>query len=147
QTDDRVLIGGSFTFINGVHRNFICRLMTDGSVDTSFNPGAGADNTVNALSETFVGGVRKLYVGGAFTSIGTSLTAYLARLNNDGSADNAFSVNVDGPVLAIAPYPTNSLYAGKVLVGGSFNHINGVGLNRLARLNADGSVDTNFNAG
>jgi uncharacterized delta-60 repeat protein len=148
QTDDHVLVGGSFTSVNTVNRKFIARLMTDGSLDTSFNPGLGADNVVNALAETFVGGVRKIYVGGAFGVISGSSSPGFARLNNDGSADGSFAVGTgaDGSVYAIAVYPTNSIYAGKVLIGGTFTHFNGAALNRLARLNLDGSADTNFNA-
>ncbi|HUZ07665.1 MAG TPA: Calx-beta domain-containing protein, partial [Candidatus Paceibacterota bacterium] len=70
------------------------------------------------------------------------------RLNNDGSADTSFAAGsgADGSVYAIAVYPTNSIYAGKILIGGTFAHYNGTAINRLARLNADGSADTNFNA-
>ena len=148
QTDDHVLVGGSFSSVNTVNRKFIARLMTDGSLDTSFNPGLGADNVVNALAETFVGGVRKIYAGGAFGVISGSSSPGFVRLNNDGSADGSFAVGTgaDGSVYAIAVYPTNSIYAGKVLIGGTFTHFNGAPLNRLARLNLDGSADTNFNA-
>ena len=85
--------------------------MTDGSLDTSFNPGSGADNVVNAVAETFIGGDRKIYVGGAFGNISGVASPGIARLNNDGSADGSFSVGsgADGSVFAIAVYPTNSL--------------------------------------
>ena len=36
---------------------------------------------------------------------------------------------------------------GKILVGGSFVNFNGINLNRLTRLNADGTIDGSFNAG
>ncbi len=149
QTDSRVLVGGAFTTLDGVARNFVGRLMTDGSLDTSFNPGSGADGPVYALAETFVGGNREIYVGGAFGAINRTTTPGLARLNNNGSVDGSFvsGSDLDGQVYAIAVYPTNSIYAGKVLVGGLFNHYNGVGLTNFARLNVDGSVDTNFNSG
>ena len=52
QTDGRILLGGSFGSVNGDFRHFIARVMADGSQDTSFNPGPGADNVVNALAET-----------------------------------------------------------------------------------------------
>ena len=148
QTDDHILVGGGFTSINGVNRNYLSRLNTDGSLDSTFNPGSGADSPVNAMAETFIGGVRKIYVGGAFGSIESVSSPSLARLNNDGTVDTSFvtGFGADGPVNAVAVYPTNSIYAGKVLVGGSFTHFNGTALNFLARLNADGSLDTNFNA-
>lgn len=149
QTDGRILLGGSFGSIDTVYRKFIARVMTDGSLDTSFNPGPGADNTVNALVETFINGNREIYVGGGFGNISGAHSPGIARLNNDGSADNSFAVGngADGPVLAVAVYPTNSPFAGKLLVGGTFTHFNGTPLNGLARLNADGSLDTNFNNG
>jgi uncharacterized delta-60 repeat protein len=148
QTDDHVLVGGAFTSINGVHYNYIARLNTDGSRDTTFNPGSGADSPVNAVAETFIGGARKIYVGGVFGSIESVSSPGLARLNNDGTVDTSFATGfgANGPVNAIAVYPTNSIYAGKVLFGGVFTSFNGTAINDFARLNADGSLDTNFNA-
>jgi uncharacterized delta-60 repeat protein len=148
QTDGRILAGGSFTTVNNVNRRFIARLQTDGTIDTSFNPGLGADNTVSAVAETFVGGLRKIYVGGAFGVVSGLTSPGLARLNDDGSADGSFAAGsgADGSVYAIAVYPTNSIYSGKVIVGGTFTHFNGNVINRLARFNSDGSPDTSFNA-
>jgi uncharacterized delta-60 repeat protein len=149
QTDGRVLLGGSFGSVDGIFRNSIARVMTDGSLDTSFNPGSGADNIVNAVAETFIGGVREIYVGGAFGNISGVPSPGIGRLNNDGSADGSFSVGsgADGAVFGVAVYPTNSPYVGKLVIGGTFTHFNGTPLNGLARLNVDGSLDTNFNAG
>ena len=154
QSDDRILIGGGFTFVNGQHLNYIARLMTDGTVDSSFNPGSGADSPVNALAETFIGGTRMVYVGGAFGNFNGIPCPGLVRLNASGTIGQAGSVDAsfvtglgaDGAVYALAAYPTNSPYAGKVLIGGTFTHFNGATLNYFGRLNVDGSVDTNFNA-
>jgi uncharacterized delta-60 repeat protein len=149
QTDDRILVGGSFTLINGVYQNSIARLMTDGTVDSSFNPGSGADSAIYALAETFINGNREIYVGGAFGNINNVTSPGFVRLNNNGSVDRTFATGTaaDGPIYAIAVYPTNSVYAGKVLIGGSFGHFNGSVLSNLARLNVDGTVDTNFTVG
>jgi uncharacterized delta-60 repeat protein len=149
QTNDRILVGGAFTSFNGVPRNYLARLMTDGSLDTSFNPASGADNAVYTLAETFIGGVRKIYVGGAFSKVNNVTSPGIIRLNDNGNVDAAFAAGLgaDGAVYAIAVYPTNSIYAGKVLMGGAFTHYNGTHLNYIARLNADGSVDTTFNPG
>jgi uncharacterized delta-60 repeat protein/uncharacterized repeat protein (TIGR01451 family) len=151
QTDGRILLGGSFTSVNGDFLTHVARLMTDGSIDTSFNPGPGADDAVNALAETFIGGMRKIYVGGAFGHIYNWSVACpgIARLNDDGTLDTSFATGLgtDGAVSAIAVYPTNSIYAGKLLIGGAFTHYNGTNANYIVRLNADGSVDTTFNPG
>ena len=153
QTDGRVLIGGAFTSVDGITRNHIARLMTDGSLDTSFDPGPGADGPVYALAETFVNGVRKIYVGGSFSSISGGTSPNFARLTGQniggiksGALDDSFATG-SGPnaaVFAVADYPTSSPFAGKVLIGGAFTNVNNFTLNHIARLNGDGSVDTNF---
>lgn len=146
QTDDRVLLGGLFTTVNGVVRNRLARVMTDGSLDTSFNPGVGADDAVNALAEGFLGGARRIYAGGVFQNINSQPRPYLARLDNAGNVDTSFNIGI-GPnatVYAIAVYSTNSPNAGKLLVGGAFTSFNATPVSYLVRLNADGSVDTNY---
>jgi len=148
QTDDQILVGGAFTNFNGTILNRIARLNTDGSLDSSFNPGAGADNSVYSLAETFIGGVRKIYTAGAFGSMNGNATPYVARLNDDGTVDAAFATGI-GPnaaVYAVAAYPTNSPLAGKVLIGGAFTGVNNVSVGHIARLNADGSVDASFDS-
>lgn len=148
QTDDRIVVGGAFANIDGIVRHRIARLMTDGELDTSFNPGAGADNTIFALNETFINGVREIYVGGAFSTLDGTASPGVARLNDDGSVDTSFATGLgaNGTVYAVVAYPTNSIAnAGKVLVGGAFTNFNNVTVGNLVRLNTDGSVDTNFN--
>ncbi len=45
QPDGNILIGGDFSKVNGISRNGIARLNSDGSLDMSFNPGTGASRT------------------------------------------------------------------------------------------------------
>ena len=66
QSDGKVLIGGCFTSVTSTTRNHIARLNTDGSLDTSFNPGTGASSTVYAL---VVQTDDKVIIGGAFNSM------------------------------------------------------------------------------
>ena len=146
QTDDQILVGGAFTSFDGTVRNRITRLNTDGSVDTSFNPGAGADNIVYSLAETFIGGTRAIYAGGAFSTMNGVSHPNLVRLTEAGAVDANFapSSGPNGTVYAVAAYSTNSVFAGKLLVGGTFTAINNFPVAYIARMNADGSVDTNF---
>ena len=147
QTDDQLLVGGTFTNFNGTVLNHIARLNTDGTLDSSFNPGAGADGTVYSIAETFIGGNRKIYAAGAFGRMNGVVSAFVARLNNNGTVDAGFNTGA-GPnavVYAVAAYPTNSVFAGKVLIGGAFTNVNNTACGHIARLNVDGSVDTSFN--
>jgi uncharacterized delta-60 repeat protein len=49
QSDDKVLIGGLFTSVNGVPRAGLARLNADGSLDNTFQLGLGLTGTVNTL--------------------------------------------------------------------------------------------------
>ena len=50
QTDGRIVIGGSFTAFNGIARNRIARLNSDGTLDPSYDPGAGFNEMVSTLA-------------------------------------------------------------------------------------------------
>jgi len=70
----------------------------------------------------------------------------LARINDDGSLDAAFTTALgtaaDGGVDALALQAD-----GKILLGGRFQNFNGTAINRIARVNADGSLDATFSPG
>ena len=85
----------------------------------------------------------KLILGGNFSSIAGVPRGTLARLNLDQSVDMSFAPSTDGVVYCVAVQPD-----GKILVGGIFSQVTpGVARSRLARFNADGSLDAGFNAG
>jgi uncharacterized delta-60 repeat protein len=141
-TNDETIIAGNFSTYNGVAQNNLALLNTDGSMDTSFNPGGSANAAVNAIA---ISG-SQFVVGGAFTSYNGTGVGDFARLNADGSLDTGFSTSqgsgADNTVRAVAVQPD-----GKVVIGGDFTHVDGVVRNYLARLNGDGSLDTSFDPG
>ena len=149
QTDNRLVIGGAFANVNGVNFKNIARLNYDGSLDSGFNVGAGTDNPVYAVAETWVNGSRGVFIGGAFTLFNGVGRNSIARLNENGSLDTGFNpgLGANNIVYALAVYPTNTVHGGKVIIGGDFTTINGVPYKRIARLNVDGTVDTSFNPG
>lgn len=149
QTDGRIVVGGEFLNVTGSPRSRFARLNFDGSLDGGFDPGAGTDNPVFAVAETFLGTSRKIFIGGSFANYGGTPRNDIARINNDGTLDAGFAPvsGTDGIVYAIAAYPTNSALTGKVLVGGEFTSVNGVPRANIARFNADGSLDLSFNPG
>jgi uncharacterized delta-60 repeat protein len=150
QPDGKVLIGGFFTTYNGTPRNRIARLNRDGSLDTSFNPGTGAEYLVNALALQPDG---KVMIGGAFTDYNGVTRNRIARLNSDGSLDTSFDSGLGVDYVFFYSHVLHSVHAlalqpdGKVLIGGQFTSYNGTTRNGIARLNSDGSLDTSFNPG
>ena len=63
------------------------RLKQDGSVDASFDPGAGPDSTVRALVLQPDG---KIIIGGGFLNYDGIARNRTARLNTNGSLDPSF---------------------------------------------------------
>src|SRR5262249_17717925 len=141
QLDDKILLSGYFTFINGTNRNRIARLNTDGSLDSSFDPGTGANNYVYPVAAQPDG---KVLIGGNFTFINETNRNRVARLNIDGSLDTTFDPG-DGPSDQVNCLALQT--DGKVVIGGNFTRINNTNRNYIARLNADGSLDDGFNPG
>jgi len=138
QPDGKTLIGGTFTTVNGGTRNHIARLNTDGTLDGGFNPNVGG-----TVYSTAVLADGKILIAGGFTTVGGAARNYIARLNADGTLDTGFNLNVDGitPIIYSALVQSD----GKFVIAGDFSTVGGVTRNRIARFNADGSLETNFN--
>jgi Domain of unknown function (DUF5122) beta-propeller len=50
QSDGKVLVGGDFTTFTGSSQNYLIRLNTNGSNDTTFNIGSGFDSSVLSVA-------------------------------------------------------------------------------------------------
>ncbi len=144
QPDDKVLIAGNFTTYNGMARNRIARLNSDGSLDNTFNPGTGADSAIYSVAHQPDG---KVLIGGNFYSYNGTARNRIARLNSDGTLDGTF--NIGTGVDVILHYISSITYQsdGKVLIGGNLISYNGTARNRIARLNSNGTLDNTFNPG
>ncbi|MGZ3789982.1 MAG: hypothetical protein ACXVLQ_15705 [Bacteriovorax sp.] len=142
ESSNKRYIGGTFTTFNGVSRNHLARLNSDGSLDTGFNIGAGFNDTVYAIAPQSDGLVL---VGGWFTNFNGATQNYLVRLKSDGSRDSSFvasiSQSINQSVNAIAIQSNNA-----IIVGGYFSYANGLPYSGLARFKSDGTLDT-FNIG
>lgn len=153
QDDGKILIGGTFNEINGVTRNRIARLNSNGTLDESFNPASGFNQEVTAIDIQEDG---KILVGGLFTTFdyiwGGSQTPArgLARLNSNGSLDTSFdSGNGFAGSTGIGQRRIHKILVqpdGKILVSGHFSIYNDQTAILLLRLNTDGTVDDTFNA-
>jgi len=145
QPDGKILVGGGFSTYNGVTQRCIARLNADGTLDTEFATGTLFDSTVIALALQPDG---KILVGGFFTEYNNVTQNRIARLNADGTLDTGFNIGSGAGVAngtRVAAIAVQS--DGKILIGGDFTVFNGVTQNRIARLNADGTLDTGFNIG
>jgi uncharacterized delta-60 repeat protein len=136
QADGRLLLGGTFTQVNGQPHAHLARLNVDGSLDASFNP--QLDGDVRSLVVQADGSIL---VGGEFMQVAGTARRYLARLDAGGALDATFDPAPDQPVRSLAVQ-----FDDKILVGGDFTHLAGAARAHLARLNLDGSLDPAFSA-
>ncbi|MBP9151509.1 MAG: T9SS type A sorting domain-containing protein [Flavobacteriales bacterium] len=148
QTNGKILIAGGFHRYNGVDRDFIARLNTDGSLDTSFDPGDGFSG-FGYTRDIAIQPDGKILVGGTFNEFDGWDQLSVARLNSDGSFDDTFGVQAAG-----ATYGTGGdvncikvLSDGKIIVAGEFGTYNGYPLvkpNNIVRLLPNGNYDNSF---
>lgn len=138
-----VVVAGIFNTVGGITRRKVARLTSSGSLDGSYNPNlraTGLSTTALAVQPD-----DKVLVAGQFTTVGDVNRPGLARLNADGSLDATFNPGPLGPntpVRAFAIQPD-----GKILIGGDFDLVGNAARSRIARLNADGSLDLSFVVG
>lgn len=134
--DGRLLIAGGFSSYNGAIVNHVGRLLPNGSLDASFNASLDLSGVVFAMEIQPDG---KIILGGQILA---NNTRNITRLNSDGAIDTTFksTTSFNRAVLDIALQPD-----GKILVCGEFDlYNNQVATGRIARLNANGSLDTGF---
>lgn len=148
QSDGRVLIGGEFDSVRGVARTNLARITADGLVDPDFAPiitwpfGSGL---ITAMAQEVNG---RILIGGVFNRVNGVTRHNLARLEITGSLDLTFAAF--GFTNAIPDDANDSLHSiavqpdGQILVGGALSQSNGQIRPILARLNPNGSLDSNF---
>src|SRR6266403_883665 len=137
QPDGKVIAAGRFTFANNIARNRIARFNFNGSLDTTFDPGTGADGEITAAVLQPDG---RIVVAGRFTSFNGFTHNGICRLNANGSVDQTFGLGSGiNTALALALQTD-----GRIIVGGQFSNVDLTPRFNLARLNNDGSVDLSF---
>jgi uncharacterized delta-60 repeat protein len=141
QTDGKVLISGGI------------RLNADGTLDNTFSADLGAQPFGGEIYCMALQPDGKVVLGGYFTDLPNEpgpvdpiQRTILTRLNVDGSRDISFTNGYGmygGPVYSVAVEPS-----GKLLIGGGIvTTVNGTNRYDIARLNANGSVDSSFTPG
>ena len=173
--DGRILVGGFFTHADGIFRSSLARLNTDGTNDLTLSRGFTIPPEVPSLElqsdgvilwghffpTTQLGGFVRLRANGSgFPNFGgtngyphdlrglpnggalASLDRVLKRFDAGGVPDAAFNVSANEPINKIRLQPD-----GKIIVGGRFTSVAGSPRSRIARLNADGTIDITFDAG
>lgn len=128
------------------------------ALDPTFAVGYGAGNPLTVAQYSDLGQIQavavqpdgKVLAGGQglFTNFNGTAIKYFCRINADGSLDTAFQANLGaGFSSAGAAADINDILVltnGQILIAGDFTTVNGVSRVGVARLNADGTLDTGF---
>jgi uncharacterized delta-60 repeat protein len=166
QTDGKVVVVGSnYTSNYGASQIAVVRYNPDGSLDSTFGSGGEVFFHFNALSSSDAPGAVALDASGHIVVAGSTNTYNVqefavARLNNDGSFDSSFGSGGKAILPRFfqgSPYFEYD-YASSValdasghivLAGGALGYHSGGYNNQfaVARLNADGSLDSSFGSG
>lgn len=140
QADGKVIVAGAFTAFNGLPAVRFVRTNSDGTLDPTFDAGTGFNSSPTKLVIQPDG---KILAIGPFTTYNGTAAPGIIRLMSDGTVDSSFSVTptASSQILAI-----DLLADGRMYVAGNFGTINGTGRAGVARLQANGVLDTGFNA-
>jgi uncharacterized delta-60 repeat protein len=134
----KVLLGGTFVSVNGKPQFRVARALSDRSLDQSFVSGSGANDVLYAI---FAQPDGKIACGGNSTSYNGTSRSRLMRLNSDGSLDASFDPGTGANDIVFTVIPSAD---GGYFAGGSFTTYRGTARRGVAKINSDGTLNTNF---
>ncbi len=135
---DFLFVGGAFTTIGGIGRNYLCAFNLPGGTLNAWNPNPNA-----IVYSVFTSGME-LYVGGIFWLISGQPRNRVAKF--DFSTSVAVLTGWDPSVLNNSVYAFSS-YGSRVYIAGNFGGINARGRNRIASIDLSTGNLTNWNPG
>lgn len=142
QASGKILIGGATYYFDGDYtQRHIARLTPSGLLDMNLNTSFSQNYRVNALIEQ---SDSKVIAVGDFTSYTGASNDRIIRLNADGTYDDTFVVTTG---FNSEVFDAKLQVDQKVICGGKFTTYNGTSISRIARINADGSIDNSFTTG
>jgi uncharacterized delta-60 repeat protein len=169
QSDQRIVVAGTTLAADKTTNAFVARLNSNGELDSSFGAGS-ADGTVDGIASISFGTGNdaakavtlqtdgKILVVGETTAADNSTNIAVARLNTDGSLDNAFGTDAsDGTpngVVGLSLGTGNDTGVaiaiqgdGKIVVAGYTVSSDGSTNAAVARLSSNGALDASFGQG
>ncbi len=137
------LVGGDFSQFDGATRTRLALMDSRGEVISPLSGSSDAQlNGVPLAMAALPTG--EIIIAGAFTSAYNAGAGFVIRVNGDASQRSSFAsfaADANATVRALAVQPD-----GKILIGGDFSQVSGVSRPGIARLNANGTLDSTFNA-
>lgn len=149
QSDGKLLVYGTFTEAykaplagKSIKNMGILRLNADGSFDRNFSvPFVSYSEVSSALVQPD----GKIVLRGNFSLANGSSYHFLARIFSDGGFDQSYANNLPfAPDLFQSPSKMEMQADGRILMAGDLKVINNPNVQKLIRLNTDGTLDVTF---
>ncbi|MEP2668145.1 MAG: fibronectin type III domain-containing protein [Cyclobacteriaceae bacterium] len=145
QSDNKIIVAGSFVSFNDTSVRGIVRLNSNGTIDNSFISPVIEQNNVGSQFDLAVQADGKIIMTGHHSGVDGVVKPYFLRLNPNGTLDTDFMLNIGtGPndIVTCIDFQSDN----KIVIGGKFTKFNSSIANRnlIARLNVDGTLDETF---
>lgn len=147
QSDGSIILIGAFTSFNGNSISGLAKLNSDGTFNTTFATNIGTGIATPGATPPYGGVVNPsndaITVCGNFLSFNGNTRTRILRLNANGTEDTTFATNTgtgaDDYIQQVDVDSSNNTF----LIGG-FTTFNGTSINRIAKLNPNGTFNTTF---
>ncbi len=105
---------------------------------------ANGGNSASGINHLFIDHQDRILITGSFTTYNDTIVNKLTRIKPNGGIDTSFHTGsgFDNFVYAFREQSDN-----KIIIAGEFGFYNGTTVNRIVRINENGSLDNSFNTG
>ncbi len=104
QPDGKIIVGGQFSFFDGLAINGVNRLNSNGDNDITFYTGSGSGGVYGYVYSTAIQNNGKIIVAGWFSGVSGIIRNHIARLQN-----NLVGINeIPTSPITLSPNPTTS---------------------------------------
>ena len=141
QSTGKILLFGTFTYVNGNYTGNICRLNTDGTLDTTFNCPLVCQTPYSLLilnDDSFIVSIYN-------TIVDLSPVEFVLKYNSDGSKDDSFTTgwisNTNPDHYWTRVFKLKQQNDNKIIVGGWFGTYNGYSFKNIIKIYPNGIVD------
>jgi hypothetical protein len=141
QSTGKLIVVGLFSSYNGTDCNCICRLNTNGSLDTSFVIGTGPDLPIYGL---LINSDDSLFIYGQFHQYDGHWAYHIALIADDGGYVTAFdsTIGANADIVNACAGPASSIYVvGYFTTWGGASHV------KIVQLELDGTVTPSWSSG
>ena len=136
-SQNRLLVAGDFVSFEDGAAVRVLRLAADGSLDSSFTTGTGANGSIKAIE---ILPDQRILLGGEFTIYNSTNSRGLILLQPNGSVDQTFTSGFSSDGFSAGVTCLKAIPNGKMMVGGYFSKYANRSAGRYIMITSTGSL-------